>query len=41
MFYYFSKNVTMIDYSDLDKRCFIGTFYVNDKKGKLVKILLN
>ena len=41
MFYYFKKISTIIDYKDEDQRCFIGCFYVFDKKNILRKIYLN
>lgn len=41
MFNYLQDNSMMIDYKDPDERGFIGCFYVQDKKERLTKIILN
>ena len=41
MFNYLQENTIMIDFKDPDQRGFIGCFYVQDKKGRLTKIVLN
>ena len=41
MFDYFEKNSTIIDYNDEEQQCFIGCFYVFNKKHILKKIHLN
>ena len=41
MFNYLEDNTNMLDYKDPDERCFIGCFYILDKKGKLSRLILN
>ena len=41
VFEYLQKQSTMIDYDDPEQRCFVGCFYILDKKGKLNGLRLN
>ena len=41
MFEYFKKHSTMIDYNDLDARCFVGCFHIINKDNILVGVHVN